>query len=63
MKSIKELKEKEIKEILECPFRLDKKHTYKYLMHKFNNSKIVNEIINECEDNFDKEDISHITIE
>lgn len=53
MKSIRELKEKEIKEILECPFKLDKKHTYRYLMNKFQNSKIVDEIIKECESNFE----------
>lgn len=57
MKNIKELKEEQIKDIKECPFLLDKKHTYKYLMNKFQNSKIVDEIIKECEGHFDPDDV------
>lgn len=53
MKSIKEMKEEQTKDIKECPFLLDKKHTYKYLMNKFQNSKIVDEIIEECKNNFE----------
>lgn len=62
MKSIRELTEKEIKEILECPFKLDKKHTYKYLMNKFNNSLVVNEIMEKCKENFDEDDFSFIAL-